>query len=310
MNFLFHCPWSSKNEWLDSVKKYFKNQNIYTLKDKPDLSKIDFGIIWDLPNEVLDKLKNLKVIFSPGAGVDHILKLPSYKGQPIIRVKSHAMAERMNNHVLSQVLYYQLNLRKYYEAQKKKKWLNEIEPVLNKKITIGILGLGFLGSFVACQLSKNGYNILAFKNSKPKKKYAFKVFYQRKNLKKFINTCDIIVNILPSTKDTKNIINNKFLNNMKKNALFINVGRGSAVNEKDLFFHLKRNKQFYASLDVFNKEPLVKSNSLWSLNNVVITPHVASLTVIDDAVKHMYMKFLEFKKKGTVKNEVNINKGY
>ncbi|PPR54369.1 MAG: Glyoxylate/hydroxypyruvate reductase A [Alphaproteobacteria bacterium MarineAlpha5_Bin6] len=310
MNLLFHCPWSSKNLWLKSVKKYFKNQNIYTLNDNPNLSKIDFAIIWDLPNEILDKMQNVKVLFSPGAGVDHILSLPSYKGQSIIRVKSNAMAERMMNHVLSQILYYQLNLKKYYEAQKQQTWIDEIEPVLNKKITIGILGLGFLGSFVANKLDKNGYNVLGFKNSKSKKKYSFKVYYKKKDLKKFINKCNIIVNILPLTNDTKEIINKKFLINMKKKSLFINVGRGLTVNEQDLIFHLKRNKEFYASLDVFNNEPLSNSNPLWNLENVLITPHVASLTVIDDAIEHIYMKFLEFKKNGKIKNEVNIKKGY
>ena len=97
---------------------------------------------------------------------------------------------------------------------------------------------------------------------------------------------------------------------MKKKSLFINVGRGLTVNEQDLIFHLKRNKEFYASLDVFNNEPLSNSNPLWNLENVLITPHVASLTVIDDAIEHIYMKFLEFKKNGKIKNEVNIKKGY
>ena len=310
MNFLFYCPWSSKNEWLKSVKKYFKNQNIYTLNTKLNLSKIDFAIIWDLPNDVLRRMTNVKVLFSPGAGVDHILTLPNYNGQPIIRVKSYAMAERMTNHVLSQILYHQLNMKKYFEAQKEKKWLNEIEPILNSKITIGILGLGFLGSFVANKLHKSGYNVLGFKNSKIKKKYLFKVYTHKDNLKKFINKCDVVVNILPSTNDTQNIINKSFLNKMKKNALFINVGRGSAVNEKDLIFHLKKHKEFCASLDVFITEPLSKSSPFWKLNNVLITPHVASLTVIDDAVNHMYMKFLDYQKNGKIKNEVNIKKGY
>ena len=78
---------------------------------------------------------------------------------------------------------------------------------------------------------------------------------------------------------------------MKKRSLLINVGRGSSVNEKDLIHHLMKNKLFSASLDVFKEEPLPKKHPFWRLPNVTITPHVASLTVINSAVQYMYKRF-------------------
>ena len=267
-------------------------------------------LIWNLSNEVLGKIKNVRVLFSLGAGVDHILSLSNYRGQPIIRLKDFAMAERMTNHILSQLLFYQLNLKTYLDAQQKRKWMDDIEPVLNSNMTIGFLGVGFLGSFVANQIKNLGYNVIGFKNSKPIKNYPFPVLYKKNSLKKFLYKSNVIVNMLPSTKETQHIINKFFLQAMKKKSLLINVGRGSTLNEKDLIIHLKRNKNFCVSLDVFEKEPLLKSHQLWKMPNVIITPHIASLTVIDTAVKYMYSKYCEYLKNGRIKNNINLKKGY
>tara|TARA_Y100000590_G_scaffold468853_1_gene653488 strand:+ start:10561 stop:11493 length:933 start_codon:yes stop_codon:yes gene_type:complete len=310
MSIFFYCPWSNKNEWLKKIQLTFKKSKVFSIEDNPNLEKIECAIVWDLPNHILGKMKNVKVFFSMGAGVDHILNLTNYKGQTIIRLKDIIMAERMSNHVLSQILYFQLNLPFYKETQKKKIWPDDIEPKLNASTTVGILGLGYLGSFVGETLKKLNYNIIGFKNSKPTSKYLFPVYYLKKDLKKFITNSDIIVSILPSTHNTKYFINKIFLNLMKKNALLISVGRGSILNEKDLISHIKNNENFFASLDVFEKEPLMKSSPLWQMKNVIITPHVASLTGVDSAVNYMYKKYNEFNKKGYLKSDVDNNKGY
>ena len=120
MSILFYCTFKNKNDWLKTIRKKFNNENVYTLDQKPDFSKIEFAIIWNLPDKILKKLNNLKIIFSLGAGVDHIINLPSYKKTPIVRVKDPNMAERMSNHVHSQILSYQLKLTLFYQAQNKK----------------------------------------------------------------------------------------------------------------------------------------------------------------------------------------------
>ena len=71
-----------------------------------------------------------------------------------------------------------------------------------------------------------------------------------------------------------------------------------------------KNKLFYASLDVFKKEPLPKNNPLWKIPNVTITPHVASITVIHSAIEYMYERFKDFKKNKKFKSDVDLKKGY
>lgn len=310
MTILFYCPWHSRDEWLKKIRKTFKNTKIVTLKDKLNFPKIKYAIIWDLPDDIYKKLTNLRLLFSMGAGVDHILNMPSYNQVPIVRLKDIIMAERMSNHIISQILQYQLDLKTYKENQKKHKWNEATEPSLNANLKIGILGTGFLGSYVGKSLVKLGYTVHGYKYSKPIKKLTFPVFYQKKDLNKIIKSSNILISLLPMTSKTYNFINKNLLKLMKKKALLINVGRGSSVNEKDLIHHLMKNKSFYASLDVFKEEPLPKNHLFWRLSNVTITPHIASMTVINSAVNHMYEKYKEFKKNKKFKSDVDLKKGY
>ncbi len=309
MSIFFYCNFKNKKQWLNSINKKFPKHKVFTIKDKPDFSKIKYAIVWNLPDTIMKKLKNVKIFFSLGAGVDHIINLPSYNKTPIVRVKDINMAERMSYHVHSQILTYQLKLYLFQKAQIQKKWLGEQNTKLNKDITIGIVGLGFLGNYVADYLYNLNYSVLGLKREIRQKESKIKIFTE-KNLNKFLNLSDIVVSILPDTKKTKNLINKKFLNLMKKNSFLINIGRGSTLNEHDLLLHLNKNKNFFVSLDVFKTEPLPKNNKFWTQKNVIITPHAAALTDIDSSIDLMVNRFKHFKKTGKIKSDVNLIKGY
>tara|TARA_B110000438_G_scaffold301026_1_gene354863 strand:- start:1657 stop:2586 length:930 start_codon:yes stop_codon:yes gene_type:complete len=309
MNIFYYSKFSNETEWLIILKKKFKGHKIITIKDNFDYQKIDIAIIWNLPNSIFKKLSNIKVIFSLGAGVDHILKLPSYNKTPIFRIKDPNMRERMFNHALSQILNYQLKLNFYQNSQQKKLWLDERKTMLNKELTVGILGLGYIGEYVAKKLQNLNYNVIGYKNSPTLKKNNFKIFTKKK-ITHFIFSSDIIVSILPSTKETKDLINKKFLTKMKKNSLLINIGRGSSLNEKDLINHLKINCNFFVSLDVFKKEPLAKNHKFWRHPNITITPHIAAITDIDSSIEYMYKRFLTIINNKKIKSDVNLKKGY
>ena len=266
-------------------------------------------MVWNLPSSFFKKMVNLKAIFSIGAGVDHILKLPNIRNLPIIRVKDPTMRKRMYNHVLSQILIFQLKLKIYDEAQRKKIWMNERYTPLNNELTIGIMGLGYIGNFVALNIKELGYNVIGYKRKVIAKNFPFEI-YDFSSLSKFIKKSDVIVSILPDTKKTKNFINANFLKKMKESSQLINIGRGSAVNELDLITHIKNNANFYASLDVFNKEPLIKKHKFWSNKNITITPHVAAITDHDSSISYLYKRFMDFKKNRKIKSDVNIKLGY
>ena len=287
MTILFHNTTFDKIDiWKKTIKKYFKNEKIISIKDYKQFDDVKYAIIWNLPDKTLSKLKNLKVIFSMGAGIDHILKLKSYnKKIPIVRIKDPKMAERIANYTLAQILNYQLNFKIFQNSQIKKYWSGERTPIDNENLTVGILGLGFLGSRIAKKLVNLNYNVIAFKKS-PKRLSNIKI-YTKKNMIKFIKNSDVIVSILPATPETDNIINASFLKKMKKKSCLINIGRGNAIDESALVEHSKSNKDFFAYLDVFKSEPLKPSSKLWELTNVSITPHVAGVTVIESAIEYL-----------------------
>ncbi len=244
-----------------------------------------------------------------GAGIDHILKLKSYnKKIPIIRIKDPKMAERIANYTLAQILNYQLNFKIFQNSQIKKYWSGERTPIDNENLTVGILGLGFLGSRIAKKLVNLNYNVIAFKKS-PKRLSNIKI-YTKKNIIKFIKNSDVIVSILPATPETDNIINASFLKKMKKKSCLINIGRGNAIDESALVEHSKSNKDFFAYLDVFKSEPLKPSSKLWELPNVSITPHVAGVTVIESAIEYMFTKYKIYKKNHKLKSDVESNKHF
>ena len=309
MNIFFFATYSNQEEFLLTLKKKFKHDKIFTISDDVDLSKIDVAMVWNLPSNIFKKMVNLKAIFSIGAGVDHILKLPNIRNLPIIRVKDPTMRIRMYNHVLSQILIFQLKLKIYDEAQRKKIWVNERYTPLNNELTIGIMGLGYIGNFVALNIKKLGYNVIGFKRNKTTINTPFEI-YNKSSLNKFIKRSDIIVSILPDTKNTKNFVNANFLKKMKKSSLLINIGRGPAVNEVDLIKHIKINPNFFASLDVFNKEPLSKKHKFWSNKNITITPHVAAITDHDSSISYLYKRFIDLKKNKKIKSDVDIKLGY
>ena len=310
MTILFHNTTFDKIDiWKKTIKKYFKNEKIISIKDYKQFDDVKYAIIWNLPDETLSKLKNLKVIFSMGAGVDHILKLKSYnKKIPIVRIKDPKMGERIANYSLAQILNYQLNFKIFQNSQIKKYWSGERTPIDNENLTVGILGLGFLGSHIAKKLVNLNYNVIAFKKSS--KRLSNIKIYTKKNIIKFIKNSDVIVSILPATPETDNIINASFLKKMKKKSCLINIGRGNAIDESALVEHSKSNKDFFAYLDVFKSEPLKPSSKLWELPNVSITPHVAGVTVIESAIEYMFTKYKIYKKNHKLKSDVESNKHF
>ena len=309
MNILFHASFANQDEFLKSLRKKFFSHKIFTLDQNVPLDKIELALVWNLPDKILKKLKNLKIIFSLGAGVDHILKLPSYKNTPIIRIQDPNMRSRMLNHVLAQILIYQLKLNEYNKAQQKNIWLDERHTSLNKDLTIGVLGVGYLVKFIANKLKSLNYNVIGYKNTISAAKYSIPIYY-KKSLKTFLKLSDIIVSVLPATKETRDLINKSFLNQMKKKSLLINIGRGSSLNEMDLLKHIKQNNSFFASLDVFKKEPLPKNSKLWKNQNITVTPHVAAITDVDSSINYIFSKFEQFRTKGKIKSDVKIKNGY
>ena len=310
MSILFYCNWPNKQEWISNIKTKFKRKKIYIWPNIVNYEEIEYAIIWNIPRGVLKKFPNLKIIFSLGAGVDHILKDNNLPNIPIVRLKDPIMGQRMANYVLCHILNYQIGTYTYLKNQYLRLWKEDFFIRDNDQITVGILGYGYLGKIIAKVLIKRGYKVQAYKRSRPLKSEKILIYYNKNDLKKFIKKSDVIINILPKTIKTINFINSKFLNHMKKNSILINVGRGDTVNEKALLKKINSNSAFIAVLDVFNKEPLPKKHSFWKKENLYITPHISSLTEVNSAVDQIHNIYKSYVKTKRLKNTVNKDHQY
>ena len=135
----------------------------------------------------------------------------------------------------------------------------------------------------------------------PKKKTSIK-FFKISQLKIVVKKVDFIINLLPSTKLTKNIFDKKIFNQMKKSAIFINAGRGDTVNENDLINAISKKKLLAAGLDVVKKEPIKSNSKILKFENIFVTPHIAGIT--NEFWDHQFKLFANNLKKYTRSNKL------
>ena len=96
------------------------------------------------------------------------------------------------------------------------------------------------------------------------------------NLKEALPLADIVISVLPKTTETTHLLKEEHFVAMKNNAIFMNFGRGNLVDENVLIQAIERKQIGHAVLDVFEEEPLTSDNPLWTLPNVIVSPHVSS----------------------------------
>ncbi len=163
-------------------------------------------------------------------------------------------------------------------------------PLTLREQTLGIVGYGSIGRELARLADQFGMKVLATKRNllntlddegfiepgtgDPTGDIPERL-YPPEALGTMVQECDFLVVTVPLTPQTHHLINAGILNQMKKNALLINIARGSVIDEAALINALAAEKIGGAALDVFEKEPLPSSSPLWNLENVIISPHVA-----------------------------------
>ena len=241
-----------------------------------DLAQVEYLIAWNVPAPFVASLPNLKVVFSSGAGVDHIDFSAIPPHIPLVRMVEPGIVNGMIEFVTMSVLALHRDLFDYGRMQAQGVWRQiEVHPASAR--TVGVMGLGVLGRAVLERLGTFGFHLCGW-NRSPKQISGVSCYVGEGSLDLFLARCDILVCLLPLTAATRGILNARVLAALPRGASIINVGRGAHLDNRALTAALDCGQISWAILDVVEPEPLPESHPFWRHPRIVITPHVASMT--------------------------------
>lgn len=252
-------------------------------------------------------ISSLKWIHAFGAGVDGFLKRNDLNTNLILSRTVGSLGLKMGEYCLSHILNYSQNTYKIIRNQSNRKWVPICPNSIKNKVAL-FLGTGEMSRGISKLLTIAGIKTIGT-NTSGKQISDFDQCVSFKNVNKVSSKVDFVINTLPITKKTNNVLDKSFFN-LFKNVLFINVGRGETVNIDDLKTALHLGNCDFAVLDVFNTEPLPIDSSLWENKKVLITPHQAAITDVNDILKSFKSALNSIKQNEDNKLFVSIKKGY
>ena len=295
--------------WKNALQKADSSLKVYSYLESHPKDEITMAVIWKHPTGTLANYPNLKCIASAGAGVDYIFEDNTRpKNVPITRIVDPFLAGDMSEHVLSVLLAYLKNLNIYKLDQVAHVW--EPKSYLRiKDVTVGILGLGELGSLTASDLTRFGFKVQGWSRSK-KNIEGIRTFFGADEQQEFLKTTNVLVCLLPLTGATEGILNKEKLSQLPKDAYVINVARGGHLVDEDLIELLDSNHLSGACLDVYHTEPLPKTHPFWDHKRVHMTPHYASVSDTNSVIPQIIENYKRLNSGEKLQNLVDSDKGY
>ncbi|ANL32346.1 2-hydroxyacid dehydrogenase [Rhizobium phaseoli] len=298
------------------LKTAFADRGSINLADPADrlrdLSAAEYALLWKPDADLFSRAPNLKVIFSGGAGVDHIIGMDGLPEIPIVRFVDRSLTTRMSEWVVMQCL---MHLRGQYAhdiSQRRGEWAKLIAPEA-AEVTVGVMGLGVLGQDAVAKLKVMGFNVIGW--SRTRKEINGIETFDARELDAFLARTDILVGLLPLTPDTTGFYDSGLFKKLRRDGalgrpVFINAGRGRSQIEADIVSAIRDGILGGASLDVFEVEPLASDNPLWASENVFITPHDAAVSEENALFRHVETQIARFERGEPLQFVVDRAAGY
>ena len=310
---------------LKKIKKKLKKVKILKIypEKKINTNLKNVEIYWGnrITSDLINQMPNLKWIHYGSTGISRKIHESVLQKKIKVTNTQKIFSPAVSGTVLSFIFSLARGVH-YCNSLKNEKKLNrfnfdkiseDIQDVYGQNILI--VGLGEIGLKIAKTCNALEMNVSSIRKNIKNIPSFIKKNYKLNNLKKAVKDKDFIVSLLPLTDKTREIFDKKIFNVMKKNLIFINVGRGGTVNEKDLLNALKTKKILGAGLDVVTNEPINSKSPLLKLKNVLITPHIAGVTnkYWDDQILLFSKNLMRYKNNQKLKNLKNyssIKEGY
>lgn len=290
----------------------------FTFKDaktarQQDVDKAD--IIIGNPSTSLSLYReNLQLLQLNSAGSDYYIQEGILHPNTKLANASGSYGKAIAEHTIGMMLALNKNFKTYFKNMESGLWQGEKEGKEIYGSHVVIVGLGDLGYQLATRLKGFGCHITGIKRTMTALPKDIDALYTMEALDDVLPSADFVILCLPQTKQTIHIMNKTRLLSMKKDAMLINVGRGSAIDSSALVDVLDSGHLYGVALDVCHQEPLEPSHKLWGYKNVFITPHVSGgftwpsvrLYFMELAIRNLH----HFLRQEELENSVDFTTGY
>ena len=225
-----------------------------------------------MADHVLEKGKKLKWIQALGTGVDGIVDRPQFREGVLVTNMHGLHGDSVPEAAIMLMLALARDLPRAMRQRSARKWERYPSQLLKGK-TVGIFGVGAIARSLAPKCKSFGMTVIGITSS-PRSMEGFDRMVRRDELEKTARDLDFLVLLTPYTRETHGIVGARVLAAMKPSAYLVNLARGGIVDEDALVRALRDRKLAGAALDVFATEPLPEDHPLWSMDNVIVTPHL------------------------------------
>lgn len=309
MRILLHRSNGIVEPWITGFKSALPQAEVVVWQEDADIAPCDYAILWAPPTAMLAHLAHVKAIFIAGAGVDGALKFADVLPPvPLIRLSDAGMGVQMAEYVIHAVLRYYRRFDEYERQARAGLW-KPLELIPKEEFSIGVMGMGVLGTRVLESLAPFGFPLRGWSRS-PKDMAGVTGYAGADGLDEFLRGTRVLVCMLPLTPETTNLLDRSRLSLLPQGAYLVNVGRGAHVAEPDLLTLIRSGHISGATLDVFRNEPLPAPHPFWDEPRITITPHISALTLPFESVIQIAGKIESMERGEPVADLVDRTRGY
>jgi glyoxylate/hydroxypyruvate reductase A len=280
---VFYSGFDDPVAWKSALSAELPDLEFRVAPDIGDPACVRYVLAWKPPAGFFAPFHNLKLVVNLGSGVDALVGRDDLPEVPISRLSDRGMVQLMTSYVLFAVIRHARDIPAFERAQRRGEW-HYIHPRPLSTIRVGVLGLGELGGAAAEALVRLGFDVRGWART-PNAAAGVRCAAGLEALDGLLAESDIVVIMLPLTPHTRGLLDARRLGLLPQGAGIVNVSRGALIDEAALIDALRSRRIAEATLDAFKVEPLPADHPFWSMDNVLITPHLASITVPQDAAR-------------------------
>ncbi|MDZ7840262.1 MAG: D-2-hydroxyacid dehydrogenase [Gammaproteobacteria bacterium] len=279
------------------------------------VSGADVILGWDFRAGILERVwpqaERLQWVHWAGAGVDAVL-FPAFRDSDVVLTNARGVFDQpIAEYVLGLVLCFAKDFPRTVRAQERKSWDFRYSESIQGRTAL-LVGVGSIGRAIGALLHGAGMEVTGIGRTGRSGDPLFGEIHGFDALDRKLGGADYVINVTPSTPETRGLFSVDRFQAMKAGARFINVGRGDAVDEEALAESLRRGRLGGAALDVFAEEPLPAESPLWELDNVIVSPHMSG--DVSESTEHLVAQFVNnlrrFIRDEPLDNVVDKRRGY